>query len=155
MHTLRLANCRIFLYKTMKRNMKMEGNSMTGGTISPAEYQGAAHAFATYGDNAMYPALGLAEEAGEVCGKIAKFIRKHEGEEPLSEPDRRGFGLETTKDEEEFREALKKELGDVCWMVAELCSVYGLNLGDVMSANIDKLTDRKNRGVIVGEGDDR
>lgn len=43
------------------------------------EYQEKAVSFAQYGGNAMYPALGLAEEAGEVAGKVAKFIRKHGG----------------------------------------------------------------------------
>ena len=48
-----------------------------------------------------------------------------------------------------------KELGDVMWMVAELCTIYGLDMGKVMAENIDKLTDRRERGVIDGKGDDR
>ena len=46
------------------------------------EYQKRAHAFATYGDGITYPSLGLCEEAGEVAGKIAKFIRKNDGRLP-------------------------------------------------------------------------
>ena len=41
--------------------------------MNASEYQVKAHDFASYGENPMYPALGLAEEAGEVCGKIAKM----------------------------------------------------------------------------------
>ena len=41
------------------------------------------------------------------------------------------------------------------WMIAELCTVYGLDLGEVMAEKIEKLEDRLNRGVIVGEGDNR
>ena len=108
-------------------------------------YQRSAHEFATYGGNAMYPALGLAEEAGEACGKVAKYIRKNDGTPP---PTR------TTADAD-FRDALAKELGDVCWMVAELATVYGLSLGGIMHDNIAKLNDRRKRGVIVGEGDNR
>ena len=122
--------------------------------MNPNEYQAGAHKFATYGDNAMYPALGLAEEAGEVTGKIAKFIRKHDGAEPCTASSPIPVGKDLT-DNEEFIDNLKKELGDVCWMVAELCSVYGMSLEDVMAANLKKLEDRKARGVIVGEGDDR
>lgn len=125
-------------------------------------YQKEAHAFATYGGNAMYPALGLAEEAGEVCGKIAKFIRKHGGTEPIASANIVGLKVSNgeldstfTDDMTEFKKNLSKELGDVMWMVAELCTVYGLDMEEVAEENIAKLTDRFNRGVIVGEGDNR
>ena len=124
--------------------------------MNASEYQGKAHDFASYGDNPMYPALGLAEEAGEVCGKVAKFIRKNMGFQPatVSHNDYPSIMDWDTKNEQ-FRKDLAKELGDVMWMVAELCTVYGLDLRDVMEGNIEKLADRKERGVIVGEGDDR
>jgi NTP pyrophosphatase (non-canonical NTP hydrolase) len=115
-------------------------------------YQEMAHEFAQYGMNAMYPALGLAEEAGEVAGKIAKYIRKHNGQMP---PCHDTVKLATGDDEVQFHKDLSKELGDVCWMVAELCTVYGLDLEEVMEENIAKLNDRKARGVIVGSGDNR
>lgn len=123
--------------------------------MNARDYQKQAHAFASYGENAMYPALGLAEEAGEVCGKIAKFIRKHGGTEPTTQVDNRVLREEPMPDDVQFREDLAKELGDVLWMVAELCTTYGLFLEGVMDANIAKLADRKERGVIVGEGDNR
>lgn len=134
--------------KVNKKGMKkMEAN----------DYQVKAHEFATYGANSMYPALGLAEEAGEVCGKVAKFIRKHDGRTPrtgtLPPNAPRDDGM--WGDEFEFRANLSKELGDVCWMVAELCTMYGLDMYSVMEENIAKLTDRKARGVIVGSGDNR
>ena len=123
--------------------------------MTPNEYQKAANEFATYGGNPMYPALGLAEEAGEVCGKIAKFIRKHNGFVPAIGSLEELSHSEQFKDDVVFRSDLKKELGDCLWMIAELCNVYDLNLEDVMQENIGKLTDRRNRGVIVGEGDNR
>ena len=123
------------------------------------EYQRAAHGFATYGHNPFYPVCGLSEEVGEVCGKIAKFIRKHYGAEPEIDLDfaaeHRMLNAQQIADNHQFREDLEKELGDVLWMVAEICSTYQLMLGVVMQKNIDKLTDRKKRGVIVGEGDNR
>lgn len=119
--------------------------------MNAKEYQDKAHDFASYGENAMYPALGLAEEAGEACGKIAKYIRKHNGEIPTGEYEHlTGADLE---DYIAFTANLRKELGDVLWMVAELCTVYGLYLDDVMQANIEKLADRKDKGLIIGEGD--
>ena len=123
--------------------------------MNALEYQNKAHDFASYGDNAMYPALGLAEEAGEVCGKIAKFIRKHGGTDPMTARHELENRVTVTDDELKFRNDLSKELGDVLWMAAELCTVYRLDLGEVMAENIGKLTDRKKRGVIVGEGDNR
>ncbi len=88
--------------------------------------------------NFTYPALGLVEEAGEVAGKYAKAIRDCNGDIDA-----------------ERRELIKKELGDVLWFVAELSTQLGLKLEDVMAANIEKLTSRKNRGVIHGNGDNR
>ena len=101
----------------------------------------------------MYPALGLAEEAGEVCGKIAKFIRKHGGTEPMTARYELENKVTITDDELKFRKDLSRELGDTMWMLAELCTNYGLDMGEVMAENIEKLADRKDKGLIIGEGD--
>ena len=90
------------------------------------------------GHPVIYPALGLVNEAGEVAGKIKKVFRDKEGE--ISE---------------ETRSALKAELGDVLWYVAQVCTELGLSLDDVAEYNIDKLYDRLKRGTIRGDGDDR
>ena len=121
--------------------------------MNASEYQVKAHDFASYGENPMYPALGLSEEAGEVCGKIAKFIRKHEGIDPMTARYELENKVTITDDELKFRNDLSKELGDVLWMVAELCTNYGLDMGEVMAENIEKLADRKDKGLIIGEGD--
>lgn len=121
--------------------------------MNARDYQKQAHAFASYGENAMYPALGLAEEAGEVCGKIAKFIRKNTGVQPTNTYRDDYLSLDWTTKNARFRKDLSKELGDATWMIAELCTVYGLDMGKVMAENIEKLTDRKAKGLIVGEGD--
>ena len=85
-----------------------------------------------------YPALGLVEEAGEVAGKYAKAVRDCNG-----------------NIDGERRDAIKKELGDVMWFVAELSTLLGLTLEEVMAANIEKLSSRKARNCIHGNGDDR
>ncbi len=161
--------------------------------------------------NREYISLGMMAEAGEVCGKIAKWIRDHNGE-PLTK---------------EFYTELQKEIGDVCWFLAMadylryingtcvkfpaydsfndgiymkcglstrlMVDVYDLAMAiidvgtniqsmsapkrtkninqllvmmrfalgkgdrfeDILQMNIDKLTDRYNRGVIGGSGDNR
>ena len=91
-----------------------------------------------YAVDYIYPALGLAEEAGEVAGKFAKTVRDNNG-----------------VIDEESKTAIKKELGDVLWFVAECCTVLGIQMSDVASLNIKKLEDRKARGVISGSGDNR
>ena len=117
--------------------------------MTPNEYQQKAHSFATYGENPEYAYAGLAEECGEVLGKRAKFIRKHQGVTP--EVARK---WETMRDDRGlYWLDIKRELGDVLWMVAEIATTMELTLEEIMEYNIDKLTDRKKRGVIVGEGD--
>lgn len=87
---------------------------------------------------APYPALGLAGEAGEVAEQVKKAIRDD-------------GGVIT----DQRRDALKKELGDVLWYVAALCTELNLEMSDVAAANLDKLQSRAARGVIKGDGDDR
>lgn len=116
--------------------------------MTPNEYQKKAHETADYPSGTigearhavdyLYPAMGLYEEAGEVAGKYAKAIRDNGG----------------VIDEDRKREIVK-ELGDVCWFVAELCTCLGVSLEDVMQKNLDKLASRKARGVIHGSGDNR
>lgn len=92
----------------------------------------------TDGISWIYPAFGLSEEAGEVAGKFAKAVRDNQG----IIDDKR-------------REDIIKELGDVCWFVAELATCLDINLSDIMQKNLDKLASRKERGVIHGAGDNR
>lgn len=98
-------------------------------------YQGKASEFASYG-NWMYPFLGLAEEAGEVVGKIAKSMRGD-------------YSLDAKKEE------VLKELGDVMWMLALCCCELGVSIEEIQIKNIEKLEDRRSRGVIKGDGDNR
>lgn len=105
------------------------------------EYQVKAGTFAAYNDD-TYPFLGLAEEVGEFLGIFAKMQR---GDDMLKR-----FGSP-----EALREALKKEAGDVLWQLQECLSVVEIDLQEVAEMNIQKLTDRKARGVIRGSGDDR
>lgn len=86
----------------------------------------------------VYPTLGLANEAGEVAGKIKKIFRDHGGK--ITDDD---------------RAALKQELGDVLWYLTQICTELGLSLDEVASANIEKLFSRLERGQIKGSGDNR
>jgi NTP pyrophosphatase (non-canonical NTP hydrolase) len=86
----------------------------------------------------VYPTLGLANEAGEVAGKVKKIFRDKGG--LISEED---------------RQALKCELGDVLWYLTQICTELDLSLEEVAEANLTKLFSRLERGQIRGEGDHR
>ena len=81
-----------------------------------------------------YYFLGLVEEAGEVAGLRKRYLRDEGNIDP---------------------EKLVKELGDVLWYVAMIGKQYGISMDDVAVSNIKKLTDRQERGVITGVGDER
>lgn len=110
------------------------------------EYQDQAQQFAIYpgcdvpegyenAPPAIYPFLGLAEESGEVLGKLAKVFRG---------------------DTEVFdHEEMAKELGDVLWQLSECCRQCGISLDYVAKLNIEKLISRKNRDKLRGSGDNR
>lgn len=46
---------------------------------------------------------------------------------------------------------LHKELGDVCWYIAALCTECGFDLGDVLNANIAKLQTRYPNGYRAAD----
>jgi NTP pyrophosphatase (non-canonical NTP hydrolase) len=105
------------------------------------DYQDKAKATAKYpviGQGVIYPTLGLANEAGEVAGKIKKIFRDKAG--VISEPD---------------RQALQAELGDVLWYLAQVATELNLSLDEIAGHNIEKLLDRLERGKIQGDGDNR
>jgi len=94
------------------------------------------------GDNFVYPTLGLAGETGEVVEKVKKLMRNDGAMSVSSIP-------------EEKRQELSQEMGDILWYLAQLAAELGVSLDDIAEANIEKLTSRKERGVLKSEGDDR
>lgn len=111
-------------------------------------YQIKAFKTATYymvGGNVVYPAMGLAGEAGEVCDKIKKHWRNYNTAAT-------NLHLHLTDDQVD---EIVKEIGDVLWYCAALSTELGVDLSDVARINLEKLYDRRERNVIKGEGDDR
>ncbi len=80
-----------------------------------------------------YLLIGLANEVGEVLGKYKKQVRG---------------------DGSKYKE-IRAELGDVMWYLARIFDMYDMSLIEILHENFLKLTDRKNRGVIKGDGDNR
>jgi NTP pyrophosphatase (non-canonical NTP hydrolase) len=86
----------------------------------------------------LYPALGLAGEAGEVANKVKKLIR----DGPDKRPDT-------------WREDIASEIGDVLWYCAALATDLNLTLGMIAGQNEKKLGQRKQSGTLGGSGDTR
>ncbi len=66
-------------------------------------------------------AIGLTGEAGEVADLIKKGVYHQQGLDRLK---------------------IKKELGDVLWYVAAMCTEMGFTMEEVMQHNVDKLKAR-------------
>ena len=90
------------------------------------------------GHPVVYPTLGLVNEAGEVAGKLKKVFRDKDGQI-----------------NEETKSALKAELGDVLWYLAQVATELDLTLDEIAAYNIEKLYSRLERGKIRGDGDNR
>lgn len=84
-----------------------------------------------------YVGLGLGE-AGEIQNQIKKVLRDDNSEVST---ERRG--------------KLIAELGDLMWYVARMATELNVSLSEVAQVNIEKLSDRQERGVIHGSGDKR
>tara|TARA_B100001057_G_scaffold495133_1_gene593387 strand:+ start:1491 stop:1880 length:390 start_codon:yes stop_codon:yes gene_type:complete len=111
------------------------------------EYLGRATEFAFYEGSLVYPALGLAGEAGETCEKIKKLVRD----------DGIDFTLDDLSEEiePEKARALALELGDCLWYIANIASDIGYSLEEIADMNLTKLQDRQHRNKLSGSGDFR
>ncbi len=82
----------------------------------------------------VYPTLGMMGEAGETSEKVKKWLR---GDTELDKYE------------------LLKEAGDVLWYLTSLADDLGYTLEDLVQANVEKLSSRKERNVLHGNGDNR
>lgn len=71
-------------------------------------------------ESVRHAVFGLSSEAGEIAGIFQKELQGHDVR----------------------IEELLKEVGDCLWMLAELCSMFGMKLGTAAEMNIEKLKKR-------------
>ena len=124
-------------------NLKEEANKFLQEKYNMSDfnsYQRNASTTAIYPEEhrILYPALGLAGEAGEVANKVKKLIR----DGPDKRPDT-------------WREDIASEIGDVLWYCAALATDLNLSLGMIAGQNEKKLGQRKQSGTLGGSGDTR
>ena len=86
----------------------------------------------------LYYALGISGECGELTEKIKKLFR-----------DKGGVI------DEDFRDDVVKEMGDILWYMARMADAFDIPFGYVAETNSKKLISRMVRGKIHGDGDDR
>ena len=100
------------------------------------EYNEEAMNLGFYEDMLIYPALGLAGEAGEVANKVAKLMRDKDliDIDPIVDLDM------------EDKLEIAHELGDVLWMVTATANDIGFDLDEIAAMNLSKLKDRAKRG---------
>lgn len=108
----------------------MQANDYQEKTMSTAIYPeaGTGHDMEIY-----YLSLGITSEAGEIAGKVKKFIR-----DGRLDPG-----------------AIAYELGDVAWYLARLADAMGYTFEQILEINYNKLTKRKAENVLQGSGDYR
>lgn len=85
-----------------------------------------------------YVTLKLNGEAGEVAELIGKALRDDSGVITM-----------------ERSAKLEKEVGDVLWYVAEICTIMGWSLSELASKNLQKLAKRQSDGTLKGDGSNR
>lgn len=101
----------------------------------------------TKSENVAYMLFGLVEEVGELAAIVSKGIRKGDVEFNFN-----GFDRYTSEFQHKM-EIMKKEAGDVLWMLSGFCSVMGWTLEDVAKTNLEKLSKRKASGTIATHND--
>ena len=114
----------------IKEKYKMDFNTYQETAVSTAIYPDT--------HRILYPALGMAGEAGEVANKVKKIIR--DGTDNLPE---------------DWKDQLASEIGDVLWYCAALSNDIGIPLALIAAQNRDKLLARKQKGTLQGSGDTR
>jgi NTP pyrophosphatase (non-canonical NTP hydrolase) len=80
----------------------------------------------------VWNALGLAGKAGDVAELVKKGVFHRQQVDPAR---------------------LEKELGDMLWYAAAICTSLGLDLGEIMKANIDRLKVSDSRGYFLEESE--
>lgn len=76
-------------------------------------------------DHLLNGVLGLAGESGEVCDLVKKWWAQ-------------GHEIDLAH--------IAKELGDICWYIAETATAIGYDLDTIMQMNVDKLKARYPQG---------
>lgn len=99
------------------------------------------------GDLPKHQASALLKKAADVGKEVEAFKKKLRNGEIKLDPFDGPTG--------EIRTGIIKEAGDVFWYIPRLAKHLHLRLSALLSETFKKITSRRERGVIVGSGDNR
>lgn len=85
-----------------------------------------------------YLIYGITGEAGELAEHFKHALRDDNDE---ITPER--------------KEKILKELSDVLWYLANICTELGIDFEEIPKIGLKKIEDRVERGTLPGEGDSR
>ena len=112
------------------------------------KYQSNAMKTAQYPDigmNLLYPGIGLAGEAGEVCNNIKKLMRDYGYKQGMNFAQ---FYASLPSKGQKLVNDTHEELGDVLWYIATMCHEFGITMQSVARGNNVKLDRRYERKRI-------
>lgn len=89
-------------------------------------------------DAFRYLVYGITGEAGELAEHFKHALRDEED-----------------KLTRERKESIIKELSDILWYLANICTELGIDFEKVPKVGLKKIEDRFKRGTLPGEGDSR
>jgi NTP pyrophosphatase (non-canonical NTP hydrolase) len=93
----------------------------------------------------IYNTLGLCGETGEFANKAKKLLRDHHA----------SLAMPVHELPVEAMDALRDELGDVLWYLAQQSLHLLVDLGEIADTNLEKLRRRRANGTVHGSGDHR
>lgn len=85
-----------------------------------------------------YATMSLTGEAGEVAEKVKRIYRGDDKAQAAS-----------------YDDEIVKELGDVLWCVAAACTALNIPMEYAARKSLQKMEDRRKRGMLKGSGDNR
>lgn len=85
-----------------------------------------------------YAVMSLCGEAGEVAEKVKRIYR--------GDTSTKAFN---------YNDEIIKEVGDVLWCLAAICTALDIPLELAARMNLRKMEDRAKRGMLKGSGDNR
>ena len=141
-------------YRVIK--LRNDIDNAVGQPMTLNQYQGRAMSTCMSScSNFSYMMLNLVGEVGEFASKVAKEIRKGNIEIGATAMPNKIMPY-MNEDEWWAKDTeLMMEAGDILWQLAGLCTTMGWTLEEIAQRNLDKLSSRKKRGVIDGDGDNR
>lgn len=85
-----------------------------------------------------YAVMSLCGEAGEVAEKVKRIYRGDESTKAIT-----------------YNDTIEKELGDVLWCLAAVCTALDVPLEHVARRSLVKMEERAKHGTLKGTGDNR